>query len=70
MWTITASLFVATFLLMTQDTKRLLLTGLVLFFGLVLPYWKFVAQSYKRSMRGPWDIPTTASMHLDYNPEN
>ena len=36
--------------------------------GFIIPLWKYYLQQYKVQFRGPWDIPTKATMQLDYNP--
>lgn len=65
MWIITASVLVSTLLLMSSAHRMVLLTAVVLL-GLIVPCWKYVVQSQKRLLRGPWDIPSVASMRLDY----
>jgi hypothetical protein len=66
MWIITASVLAATLLIMESASKVVVLLAIEFFIGFVVPCWKFVAQSRKRLLRGGWDIPNSASMHLDY----
>jgi hypothetical protein len=68
-WIITASVFLATVLLMDDVRNAILLAGAVILVGFVVPCWKLVAQARKRLLRGPWDIPSLESMQLVYKNE-
>jgi hypothetical protein len=67
-WLITIAVCAATVLLLiTLDNVQYLLGFAVISvsLGLVLPAWKFIIQRQKILLRGPWEIPTAASMQLD-----
>lgn len=63
---ITSAVFVSTMLLLGDALERLLLSSVVVAVGLAIPCWKFVAQTHKVLLRGPWDIPKPDSMQLGY----
>jgi hypothetical protein len=68
-WCITAAVSTSTLLLLLvlEDGPSLVVfVAIMLMLGLVVPAWKYVAQNAKVLLRGPWDIPTPASMQLDY----
>lgn len=39
--------------------------GMSFMIGLLYPAWRYIAQSAKVSLKGPWDIPSPACMQLD-----
>jgi hypothetical protein len=68
-WWITAAVSTSTLmlLLVLEDLPSLYaFVVLTVSLGLVLPAWKYATQGAKVLLRGPWDIPTAASMQLDY----
>ena len=66
-WIITSLSMVSTSLLLLDDTQLLwLFWGISLALGLVLPAWKFLLQSKKIMLKGPWVIPSAATMQLDF----
>lgn len=66
LWLITAAIFVATALLLDSIEEVLLLVGILLLVGMIIPCWKYITQTEKRLVRGPWDIPRLNTMQLDY----
>jgi hypothetical protein len=72
LWLITAAIAVATVMLLwilwleegDLVPAASFLTGF-LSLALFLPLWKWKAQECKVLLRGPWDIPTAATMRLD-----
>lgn len=67
LWIVTIALALATVLLINSPVERSLFVGSVLFLGLLIPCWKYVAQQNKILLRGTWDIPSAATMKLDYS---
>ena len=68
-WLITSAIGASTILLLLilEDRQSLyIFVAILVTLGLVLPAWKYVAQNAKVLLRGPWEIPTAASMQLDY----
>jgi Phosphatidylinositol N-acetylglucosaminyltransferase len=67
-WLITSAVCSSTILLLLalgHDPSLHAFVVTVVGLGLVLPTWKWWIQRYKIHIRGPWDIPTAASMQLD-----
>jgi hypothetical protein len=67
-WLITSSVCGSTILLLLALGRGPSLHGFVaavVGLGLVLPTWKWWIQRCKMHIRGPWDIPTAASIQLD-----
>lgn len=66
LWLITVAIFIATALLLDNAHELLVLVAILTVLGLVVPAWRCIAQTHKLLLRGPWDIPTLASMKIDY----
>lgn len=51
----------------SADTQSLLAFMIMIFaLGVLFPAWKYFLQHTKVLIKGPWEIPTTKSMQLDY----
>jgi len=67
LWLITFFVLLGTAFLLCDDGFLLgLFLALNVVVGVILPAWKCHLQHAKVLIRGPWDIPTAASMRLDY----
>lgn len=54
-WSVTVALIIATCVILDDETSFSLVVVALLF---ILPLWRYVSQSYKRRLDGPWSLPT------------
>lgn len=49
-----------------RNAHVILFVAMLLILGIFVPVWKQYMARFKVLLRGPWDIPSKASMNLEY----